>query len=37
MTGSEKYEAAAKVAEWQGADNRHIADQQRTEPQEWFS
>lgn len=26
MTGSEKYEAAAKVAEWQGADPRHIAD-----------
>lgn len=26
MTGSEKYEAAAKVARWQGADNRHIAD-----------
>ena len=26
MTGSEKYEAAAKVAEWQGADARHVAD-----------
>lgn len=26
MTGSEKYEAAAKVAEWQGAECRHIAD-----------
>lgn len=26
MTGSEKYEAAAKVAAWQGADDRHIAD-----------
>lgn len=25
-TGSEKYEAAAKVAEWQGADSRRIAD-----------
>jgi uncharacterized protein len=25
-TGSEKYEAAAKVAEWQGADPRHVAD-----------
>lgn len=25
-TGSEKYEAAAKVAEWQRADPRHIAD-----------
>lgn len=26
MTGSEKYEAAAKVAEWQMADSRHVAD-----------
>ncbi len=26
MTGSEKYEAAAKVAMWQGADQRHVAD-----------
>ena len=26
MTGSEKYEAAAKVAMWQGADHRHVAD-----------
>jgi len=26
VTGSEKYEAAAKVAAWQGADLRHIAD-----------
>jgi len=26
MTGSEKYEAAAKVAEWQGLEPRHIAD-----------
>ncbi len=25
-TGSEKYEAAAKVAEWQGIESRHIAD-----------
>ena len=25
-TGSGKYEAAAKVAEWQGLDDRHIAD-----------
>lgn len=25
-TGSEKYEAAAKVAEWQGMEKRHIAD-----------
>ena len=25
-TGSEKYEAAAKVAEWQGMEERHIAD-----------
>jgi uncharacterized protein len=25
-TGSEKYEAAAKVAEWQGADQRYIGD-----------
>ncbi len=25
-TGSEKYEAAAKVAEWQGMEPRHIAD-----------
>lgn len=25
-TGSEKYEAAAKVAEWQGMESRHIAD-----------
>jgi uncharacterized protein (DUF2225 family) len=25
-TGSEKYEAAAKVAEWQGLEPRHIAD-----------
>ena len=26
LTGSEKYEAAAKVAEWQGLEPRHIAD-----------
>src|SRR5260221_4214647 len=26
VPGSEKYEAAAKVAEWQGGDARHIAD-----------
>ena len=26
ITGSEKYEAAAKVAEWQALDQRHIAD-----------
>ncbi|GAC1626431.1 MAG: hypothetical protein NVS4B2_05760 [Chloroflexota bacterium] len=26
VTGSEKYEAAAKVAEWQGLDPRHLAD-----------
>ena len=26
VTGSEKYEAAAKVAEWQGMESRHIAD-----------
>jgi uncharacterized protein (DUF2225 family) len=26
MSGSEKYEAAAKVAEWQGMESRHIAD-----------
>lgn len=26
IPGSEKYEAAAKVAEWQGMDTRHIAD-----------
>jgi len=26
MTGSEKYEAAAKVAEWQALDVRHVAD-----------
>jgi uncharacterized protein (DUF2225 family) len=26
VTGSEKYEAAAKVAEWQGVEPRHIAD-----------
>jgi len=26
VPGSEKYEAAAKVAEWQGVDARHIAD-----------
>ena len=26
IAGSEKYEAAAKVARWQGADSRHIAD-----------
>lgn len=26
MTGSEKYEAAAKVAEWQGMEPRHVAD-----------
>jgi len=25
-TGSEKYEAAGKVAEWQGAEPRHVAD-----------
>jgi uncharacterized protein (DUF2225 family) len=25
-TGSEKYEAAARVAEWQGMESRHIAD-----------
>jgi uncharacterized protein (DUF2225 family) len=27
-TGSEKYEAAAKVAEWQGLEPRHVADLQ---------
>lgn len=26
LTGSEKYEAAAKVAEWQGLEARHVAD-----------
>jgi len=26
IRGSEKYEAAAKVAEWQGADSRHVGD-----------
>lgn len=26
VSGSEKYEAAAKVARWQGMDSRHIAD-----------
>ncbi|HEX5830711.1 MAG TPA: DUF2225 domain-containing protein [Gemmatimonadaceae bacterium] len=26
LTGSEKYEAAAKVAEWQGLEPRHLAD-----------
>jgi hypothetical protein len=26
VTGSEKYEAAAKVAEWQGMGPRHVAD-----------
>ena len=26
VPGSEKYEAAAKVAEWQGLDVRHVAD-----------
>ena len=26
VTGSEKYESAAKVAEWQGMEPRHIAD-----------
>lgn len=26
VTGSEKYEAAAKVAEWQGADPRYVGD-----------
>ena len=26
ITGSEKYEAAAKVAEWQALDARHVAD-----------
>ncbi|HEU5175459.1 MAG TPA: DUF2225 domain-containing protein, partial [Gemmatimonadaceae bacterium] len=26
LTGSEKYEAAAKVAEWQSLEPRHIAD-----------
>jgi uncharacterized protein (DUF2225 family) len=26
VTGSEKYEAAAKVAEWQGMEPRHVAD-----------
>lgn len=26
VSGSEKYEAAAKVAEWQGLDARHVAD-----------
>jgi uncharacterized protein (DUF2225 family) len=26
VTGSEKYEAAAKVAEWQGSEPRHVAD-----------
>lgn len=26
MSGSEKYEAAAKVAEWQGADPRYVGD-----------
>src|SRR3954471_8631143 len=26
MSGSEKYEAAAKVADWQGMESRHVAD-----------
>jgi len=26
MTGSEKYEAAAKVADWQSSEPRHVAD-----------
>jgi uncharacterized protein (DUF2225 family) len=26
VSGSEKYEAAAKVAQWQGTDSRHVAD-----------
>src|SRR5205085_10190462 len=26
IAGSEKYEAAAKVADWQGAEPRHVAD-----------
>lgn len=26
IAGSEKYEAAAKVAQWQGMDTRHVAD-----------
>jgi uncharacterized protein (DUF2225 family) len=26
LTGSEKYEAAAKVARWQGMDSRYVAD-----------
>ena len=26
LSGSEKYEAAAKVAEWQGLEPRHVAD-----------
>ena len=26
VSGSEKYEAAAKVAQWQGLDSRHVAD-----------
>ncbi len=26
LTGSEKYEAAAKVSEWQGMEPRHVAD-----------
>jgi uncharacterized protein (DUF2225 family) len=26
LTGSDKYEAAAKVAEWQGMEPRHVAD-----------
>lgn len=26
LTGSEKYEAAAKIAEWQGLEPRHVAD-----------
>jgi uncharacterized protein (DUF2225 family) len=26
VAGSEKYEAAAKVAQWQGMDTRHVAD-----------
>jgi len=26
VSGSEKYEAAAKVAEWQGADSRYVGD-----------
>jgi uncharacterized protein (DUF2225 family) len=26
LTGSDKYEAAAKVAEWQGTEARHVAD-----------